>query len=239
MLAGKDFDRAIYELNLIDEALHRRFLIQFKTWCDKHNEMIPAELSNLLAELQCSYSENKKHDVQARLAVMTQLHEIVQKNMLPLISRFRQIGRDTLPTIKVWNDFLNIVLKPFKLFLSSTKNGNWESYEASKFNMLPLLFASNRTTYSKYLPVQIIKMKQLPEEIKASFTAGNFVAKLNEGSFNDVWIDYTLETTENKSLKGKGGIKGLTLKGNALARWFLSRPITATFVKQKENRLVC
>lgn len=36
-------------------------------------------------------------------------------------------------------------------------------------------------------------------------------------------------TTENKSLKGSGGIIGLTVKDSALSRWFLARPITAQY----------
>ena len=44
-------------------------------------------------------------------------------------------------------------------------------------------------------------------------------------------IDYTFETTENKSLKEAGGIIGfgLTLRGNSLLRWLLSRRITAQY----------
>ena len=55
------------------------------------------------------------------------------------------------------------------------------------------------------------------------------VAKLTHGQFNHVWIDNVLEATENKALKGSGGIIGLTMKDNALARWFLARPVTAKY----------
>ena len=44
-----------------------------------------------------------------------------------------------------------------------------------------------------------------------------------------MWSDYILETTENKALKGTGGIIGLTLRESALARWFLARPVTARY----------
>ena len=57
----------------------------------------------------------------------------------------------------------------------------------------------------------------------------DFVSKLSPGLFNMVWPDYTLETKENKKLKGTGGIIGLTLKDAALARWFISRPVTARY----------
>lgn len=44
-----------------------------------------------------------------------------------------------------------------------------------------------------------------------------------------VWPDYVLETTENKDLKGVGGIIGLTMRGSALARWFITRPVTGKY----------
>ena len=39
----------------------------------------------------------------------------------------------------------------------------------------------------------------------------------------------TLWRPENKELQGKGGIIGLTVRGNALLRWFLSLPVTAYY----------
>jgi hypothetical protein len=42
-------------------------------------------------------------------------------------------------------------------------------------------------------------------------------------------MDYTLEITENKVLKGTGGIIGLTNRGSALVRWSLTRPVTAQY----------
>ncbi|CAC5403807.1 unnamed protein product [Mytilus coruscus] len=53
--------------------------------------------------------------------------------------------------------------------------------------------------------------------------------KLTSGLFNSVWMDYTIETTENKDLKGNGGIIGLTMKGPALTRWFMARPLTSQY----------
>ena len=44
------------------------------------------------------------------------------------------------------------------------------------------------------------------------------MAKLTDGTFNAVWLDYILEVTENKSLKSSGGIIGLTHNENALTR---------------------
>ena len=59
-------------------------------------------------------------------------------------------------------------------------------------------------------------MNRLPPDVLAAFNDGLCVAKLSEGPFNAVWADYALEVTENKALKGTGGIIGLILKGTAL-----------------------
>lgn len=79
------------------------------------------------------------------------------------------------------------------------------------------------------MPVILLSMNRLPIEVLSQFQDSHFVARLSNSKFNGVWIDYTLETTENKALKGAGGIIGLNLRGNALPRWFLSRPITAQY----------
>ena len=72
-------------------------------------------------------------------------------------------------------------------------------------------------------------MTRLPEEVERAFADGNFTAKLTTGKVNNVWIDYTLQTIENKALKGLGGVTGLTLRGQALSRGFLARPITSLY----------
>ena len=115
------------------------------------------------------------------------------------------------------------------MFLAATWKGDWQVYQSTKAQFLPLLFAGNRTTYARYMPYLLMAMKRLPKEISDAFMQQGFVAKLSQGRFNGVWIDNALEATENKDLKGSGGIIGLTLKGPALARWFLARPVTARY----------
>ena len=78
-------------------------------------------------------------------------------------------------------------------------------------------------------------MHRLPPEVLEAYKDGQFVAKLSHGKFNDVWMDYTIEATENNALKGAGGIIGLTLRGQALVRLFLSIPITAQYSRSEEH----
>lgn len=108
------------------------------------------------------------------------------------------------------------VMCPLKIFLSTTKNGLWQANLEIKAEFLPLLFATNRINYSRYLPVSLLMMSRMPTEVTTAVEEGNFVAKLSRGRFNAIWMDYTLEATENKALKGADGIIGLTLRGPAL-----------------------
>ena len=123
------------------------------------------------------------------------------------------------------------VMMPIKLFLAATRNGDWITYHTSKVQLLPLLFATNRSNYSRYMPAVLCNENRLPDEVKQAFQEKLFVAQLSSGPFKGVWYDYALETTKNKALKGQGGIIGLTNRGPALERWFLTRPITASYAE--------
>ncbi|KAH3709123.1 hypothetical protein DPMN_068584 [Dreissena polymorpha] len=72
-------------------------------------------------------------------------------------------------------------------------------------------------------------MNMLPQDVEEGFLEGFYAAKLSYGTFNNVWLDYAFEATQNKNFKGSGGIVGLTLRENALACWFLARPISSRY----------
>ena len=233
MLCGKDFDRALYGLKIVDEALTGRFLLHFKKWCDTKSKTLPPETETLLCGLDKAFGIDGSQPYQTVQDVASTILPELQQ----LLGEFRAEGRSVSPNFALWDDFLRKVLLPFKLFISATRDGSWEVYQSSKVDLLPLLFASNRTTYSRYLPVLLLMMKRLPHEVLEAFAQGLFVARLSEGEFNGVWLDYTLETTENKALKGSGGIIGLTLRGEALTRWFLARPTTAKYTQIFQQEL--
>ena len=224
ILSGKDFDRAIYGLKLVDEVLNSRFLLNFHKWCEQKGMNIPTEVAGLLRDLSDQMTLAATNS-----DIFTRTTESVKLNVLPLIQQFRNEGRATSPTFRFWDQFLTDVMLPLKTYLASSKLGQWSVNQTSKRDLLKLLFATNRTNYARYMPVLMMLMQRLPDEVAAAFKEGLFVAKLTDGKFNKVWLDYTLEATENKALKGSGGIIGLTLKGSVLNRWFLARPVTAIY----------
>ena len=221
---------------LVEETLYRRFFLQFKKWLEMKEtakinfEAIDVQTSNMAADFQNAQSSLE------RQKAIDEVIETIKYHLQPELDEFRKEGRSRSPTFLLWDDFIVRVMQPLKLYLSSSRMGNWEVHEFAKTCLLPLLFATNRSTYAKYMSYLILQAKQLPPDIVQGFKDGLFVAKLSQGQVNKVWIDYVLEATENKALKGSGGIIGLTLRDNALARWFLARPVTAKFSMQfREN----
>ena len=224
MLSGKDFDKVLYGLKLVEEALCAQFFVNFNKWCANMSHVTSPTLKILLDELESNSVDNTNiHDVVDQICIL------LKNEMIPLMGAFRRDGQASSPTFKLWDDILFKVLLPLKTFISATRDGLWTVQQSAKCDFLPLLFASNRTNYSRYMPTQIAAMTQLPSEMKEQFMSGRCSVKLSNGMFKGVWLDYALETTENKDLKGVGGIIGLTMRDSALIRWFLARPVTATY----------
>lgn len=215
ILSGKDYDRAMRALLLVDEALQRRILMQFQSWAVRNSKVLPGNISESIKQLSESlYSVNEE--------ILLSL----EHQMMPLFEEFRSEGRNS-PLFRFWDDYLSKVSAPLKLFISSSRHAIWDAHQYAKSKLLPFFFASNRTVYSRYMPYLFLQMSRLPKEVQESFRHGHFVAKLTPGTFNSVWMDYVLEATENKALKSSGGIIGLTYQNSVLTRWFLSRPVTA------------
>ena len=224
ILAGKDYDRAMRALIMVDEALQRRFFMQFKALVIKSGKEIPDSVSEIISKMsECLYSVDEE------------AFSLLEQAIVPLIEEFRNEGRQ-IPLFQFWDDYLTKVSAPLKLFISTARHAIWDAHQYAKSLLLPFFFASNRTTYARYMPYMFLHMSRLPAEVQESFHHGHFVAKLTPGTFNSVWMDYVLEATENKALKSSGGIIGLTNQDNALTRWFLSRPVTAQYsVRFREN----
>lgn len=132
------------------------------------------------------------------------------------------------------------------MFLSATevmlqniraeREGLWSMHIQSVCNMLPFFFITNRSNYSRWTPVYILDMLDIPVEIKAAFDAGEFAICQKTGIFNGVWSDMATEKTIIKDSKGNGGIVGLTRKKSALVRWTLTRHVLSIFGSEMQER---
>ena len=95
---------------------------------------------------------------------------------------------------------------------------------------------TNRTNYSRWTPVYILDMLDIPQDIKTAFDAGEFTIHQSAGKFNGIWSDMATEKTIIKDSKGKSGIVGLTRKKSALVRWTLTRHVLSKFSSEMRDR---
>ena len=160
ILLGKDFDRAMYAMKLVDEVLHCRFFVQFNKWCEENHKTLPESIINELEDIEKYFSDLEEDNCTSFNDLLTIFMADISSKLQPMIDEFVEIGCNTSPTFKFWYEFLSSVTCPFKLFVSSTRNPNWEVHQASKLQILPLLFVANRTNYSRYMPVMLLMMNK-------------------------------------------------------------------------------
>jgi len=104
--------------------------------------------------------------------------------------------------------------------------------------MVPYFFTHDRQNYARWLPVYLADMGQLEQkhpEVYQRFIEGEHAISRSSQPFAKVWTDMALEQSINLDSKSKGGIVGISLKADALQRWFLTsheRAAITTAVKQ-------
>ena len=75
---------------------------------------------------------------------------------------------------------------------------DWSAHLMSSSKILPYFFITNRTNYSRWMPVYILDMLDLSAEIKSAFEKGEFFIRQTSGSFNGNWSDVDTEKTSYK-----------------------------------------
>ena len=84
------------------------------------------------------------------------------------------------------------------------REGDWSAHLMYSSKMLPYFSITNHTNYSRWMPVYILDMLELPAEIKSAF--------------EKFWSDMGTEKTIIKDSKSSGGIVGIMNQKSALVR---------------------
>ena len=50
ILTDKDFERALREFKRVDGALHNRFIVQFKRWCETYGKVFPEDAYQVIGK---------------------------------------------------------------------------------------------------------------------------------------------------------------------------------------------
>ena len=218
---------------LVFEALQVLFIAAFIHWCRTFDyiDQIPSAFWNALFEFHRSICDQTIETS----VLLTKVEELFEDHVQPLIGKLRKWGCDASPTFKDWDMFLVAV----QIMLSNVRaerEGDWSAHLMSSSKMLPYFFITNRTNYSRWMPVYILDMLELPAEIKSAFEKGEFSIRQTCGSFNGIWSDMGTEKTIIKDSKGSGGIIGITNQKSALVRWTLTRHFLASFSSAMNDR---
>jgi hypothetical protein len=233
MLVDKEFNRAVRGFTLVFEALQVLFIATFIHWCRTFDyiDQIPSAFWNALFEFHRGICDQTIETS----VLLTKVEELFEDHAQPLIRKFRKWGCDASPTFKYWDMFLVAV----QIMLSNVRaerEGDWSAHLMSSSKMLPYFFITNRTNYSRWMPVYILDMLELPAQINSAFEKGEFSIRQTSGSFNGIWSNMGTEKTIIKDLKGSGGIVGITNQKSALVRWTLTRRFLASFSSAMNDR---
>ena len=107
------------------------------------------------------------------------------KSLQASLEEFEQEGKSLSPAIRFLDDFLKHVMLPIKLFIALSRFGVWEVNQCAKVEFLPIVFATNRSIYSKYMSYMILQRKHLNvlADVMDGFQEERFFSKLSEGKF--------------------------------------------------------
>jgi len=132
-------------------------------------------------------------------------------------------------------------------FVRSICESNFSLYVQMLKDVCPWFFALDQTHYSRWLPVFIKTLDELPvrhPQVYESFQKGHFTSRKTDASFSAISSDH-LHEQNNKLVKGNGGAVDVLANDTALLKWIVAGPeivrivrvfeVTADVVRDKSN----
>ena len=142
-----------------------------------------------------------------------------------LHAKFNKYNESTSKMGRYWLSYIEMVSLLLR-FVRSMREGDWSLHLACIRDMVPWMFAYDRTNYSRYLPVYWCDVMSLEEKHPAAHEALQacefVVQRSTSSSFSQVAVDQTIEQTINRDTKSKDGIVGFSLNKGAVQRWLLT-----------------
>ena len=124
--------------------------------------------------------------------------------------------------------YSNMVRRRF-LFIEASRIRNWEQHLDAAEDLIPDLAAMNRVKYRRMLPVYVAEMLHLRENNEITWNA--LVKDFSCQKSNIPGRDHCGEQ-ENKRLKTRGGLTGITRNENSRTRQLLVAPVLSSIFNQ-------
>ena len=125
------------------------------------------------------------------------------------------------------------------ILVRSFRQLDFRQYTAALIAITPWMFALDRTNYSRWLPVHIRDMVELPNKHPHGYnvfstSGGKFTVQKMTNTFSSIPLDQAHEQN-NELIKGDCGIIGITENPGALLKWMVAGPELARVVKEFES----
>ena len=151
-----------------------------------------------------------------------------------VFENYRQEGKLASDQFKYLDLFLHEIMPVLRDLTRSHREGNWQLHLSAVRRALNLLFAFDRTNYSRWVPLYYEDCVALEKNFPAtyaSFSQGGFVVRRTLKCGSGVPMDQALEKEYNKPAKGQGGIIGISRRKEAVAQWNITKHEKAKFTK--------
>ena len=114
-----------------------------------------------------------------------------------------------------------------------------QMYVDTLIQIMCCFFALNHTNYSRWLPVHIRDMQELPVKhpnIASEFESGKFIVQKTTHAFSAMGLGQGYKQN-NEMVKGDGGAIGLLESPQVLHRWMIGGPEIAQFDHEFETNV--
>ena len=217
-ISGKMYNRSIRINKYFFEALLRLLKNEFDNYLlENESEYIISQCDESIQEFSKELSEENLIKLQTHDAI-----NVYCQRFNEYLNQIRTAGTDIARFWISYIDIMNIILN----LIYATRIGDWLLYINSLKELLPWVFAYDRTNYARYLSVFLMDMVSLPSthpEVYSQFLLGNFAVQMSEENpFGKNEFDKCIENTINKDTKTPGGITRFSTNDSAVHRWTLN-----------------
>jgi len=134
-----------------------------------------------------------------------------------------------------WQTTMELESLPLN-FVRSIREANFSLFVQMLKEICPWFFALDLTHYSRWLPVFIRTLEELPvrhPQVYAAFESGHFTSRKTDAAFSAISDDH-LHEQNNKVIKGDGGAVDILGNKTALLKWMIAGPEISRMVREFE-----
>ena len=166
-------------------------------------------------------------------------HTSRSENSPPMpITLWCQMNSEKHPLFYYWT-VTSKLERIFLNFMFSQRNGDFLLYVDTIGEVIPWAYKYNYVHYARWLSVHAHDLNNLPKVSRKTFEEflkGNFVTQKSTHKFSFLALDQIHEQL-NKTVKGVGGVVGITEDESSLKRWMVTGPKVSSMLTDFQSKL--